>query len=83
MDAFFNADQQHSLESLFREMMQTAKEDDSPLVYTVKQAADKLQISKSKTYELARQKKIPSVKIDGRVMIPRQRLEDWLNEQAE
>lgn len=82
MEPVFSPDQHHELKCLIRRSLQGLKED-SPLVYTVEQASEKLQMSKSKVYELARRKDLPAVKIGGRVMFPRQRLEDWLNEQAE
>ncbi|GGA56763.1 hypothetical protein GCM10007416_32470 [Kroppenstedtia guangzhouensis] len=82
MDAFFNTQDQSPEYQFLSKIIQLVKNDE-PLVYTVKQAADKLQMSKSKVYELARQKDFPSVKIGGRVMIPRQKLEEWINQQAE
>lgn len=84
MEPIFSSDQHHELKGLVERILQKINlEEDPPLVYTVKQAADKLQMSKSKVYELARQKDFPSVKIGGRVMIPRQKLEEWINQQAE
>lgn len=78
----FFTDEQRKLNCFFEKMIRLSEQDE-PLVYTVEQTAAKLQVSKSKAYELARCGEIPSVKIGGRVMIPRQRLEEWLNEQAD
>lgn len=82
MNAFFNTQEQSSEDRFFEKLLHLARRDE-PLVYTIEQTAAKLQISKSKTYELARQEDFPSVKIGGRVMIPRLKLEEWINQQAE
>jgi excisionase family DNA binding protein len=54
-----------------------------PLVYTVAEAAKQLKLSKSKVYELASQRQIPTVKIGGRVLIPRKQLIEWIDRQLE
>lgn len=82
MNPNFLGHQHHELNVFIREILRFAKEE-QPLTYTVAQAAEKLQISKSKMYELAQREGFPSVKIDGRVMIPRKKLEEWLSEQAD
>lgn len=50
------------------------------LVYSVKEVAVLLGISKSFAYQLVKEKKIPVVELDGRKIIPKQALNDWLQE---
>ena len=47
-------------------------------VLTIAQMAEKLQISKSTAYKLARTKGFPISKIGKRVLIPYQKLIEWL-----
>lgn len=47
---------------------------------SVTEAAEELGISRSRTYELVRQKWIPSIKCGRRVLIPRQALQKRLDE---
>lgn len=48
------------------------------LVYTVPDMAEKLRISKSMAYALARAKDFPKIKIGRRILIPVKELEKWL-----
>jgi excisionase family DNA binding protein len=80
--AVFNGNQHFDMQCLIDELRRLAIKEE-PLVYTVEQTAAKLQISKSKAYELARRNDFPSVKIGGRVMVPRRKLEEWINNKAE
>lgn len=59
------------------------RNENEPLVYTVKEAAKVLKISPNKAYELARNDEIPNVKIGGRVMVPRKKLEEFINAEVE
>lgn len=45
------------------------------------QAAQLLQISRSRIYELIRENKVPHVRVGGSIRIPRRALEAWLEEQ--
>ena len=57
--------------------------DELPLTLKAREAAEVLRISKSKVYELARTKSFPAVRIGKRVVIPRDKLIQWMNDQAE
>ena len=57
--------------------------DELPLTLKAREAAEVLRISKSKVYELARTESFPAVRIGKRVVIPRDKLIQWMNDQAE
>ena len=57
--------------------------EDLPLTLKAREAAEGLRISKSKVYELARTESFPAVRIGKRVVIPRDKLIQWMNAQAE
>ena len=57
--------------------------EDLPLTLNAREAAEILRISKSKVYELARTESFPAVRIGKRVVIPRDKLIEWMNGQAE
>ena len=50
------------------------------LTITVEEAAAHLGISRNSVYEAVRRGEIPSVRIGGRIVIPRRRFLDWLGE---
>lgn len=54
-----------------------------PLTLKAREVAEVLRISKSKVYELARTESFPAVRIGKRVVIPRDKLIEWMNAQAE
>ena len=54
-----------------------------PLTLNAREAAGVLRISKSKVYDLARTESFPAVRIGKRVVIPRDKLIEWMNAQAE
>ena len=54
-----------------------------PLTLNAREAAAVLRISKSKVYELAQSESFPAVRIGKRVVIPRDKLIEWMNAQAE
>ena len=56
---------------------------DLPLTLNAREAAGVLRISKSKVYELAQSESFPAVRIGKRVVIPRDKLIEWMNAQAE
>lgn len=60
-------------------LQKNSRKQDEALVYTVQEAAEKLKISTNKAYELARTGQIPTIKIGGRVLVPRKRLEEMVN----
>jgi excisionase family DNA binding protein len=54
-----------------------------PLTLNAHEAAAALRISKSKVYELAQSESFPAIRIGKRVVIPRDKLIQWMNAQAE
>ena len=57
--------------------------DEMPMFLTVMDVANLLGISRASAYELVREDNFPKLKIvQGRTIIPRDRLLDWLNEQT-
>ncbi len=54
-----------------------------PMYLTVMDVADLLGISRASAYELVRKQNFPKLKIvAGRIIIPRDRLLEWLDEQT-
>ena len=51
--------------------------------FKAEEAAKVLRISKSKVYELAQSESFPVIRIGKRVVIPRDKLIQWMNDQAE
>ena len=57
--------------------------EEMPLFLTVMDVANLLGISRASAYELVRQENFPKLKIvQGRTIIPRDRLLEWLDEQT-
>ena len=57
--------------------------DEMPMFLTVMDVANLLGISRACAYELVREDNFPKLKIvQGRTIIPRDRLLEWLNEQT-
>ena len=56
--------------------------EDLPLTLNAREAAEVLRISKSKVYELAQSESFPAIRIGKRVVITRDKLIEWLNNQA-
>ena len=54
-----------------------------PLTLNAREAAEVLRISKSIVYELAQSESFPAIRIGKRVVIPRDKLIQWMNAQAE
>ena len=54
-----------------------------PLTLNAREAAEVLRISKTKVYELAQSESFPAIRIGKRVVIPRDKLIQWMNRQAE
>ena len=57
--------------------------EDLPLALNAREVAEVLRISKSKVYELARTESFPAIRIGNRVVIPRDKLMEWMNTQVE
>ena len=57
--------------------------DEMPMFLTVMDVANLLGISRASAYELVREDNFPTLKIvQGRTIIPRDRLLEWLDEQT-
>ena len=54
--------------------------DELPLMLSVSQVADVLGIGRTNAYELAKEKDLPSLKIGSRIVIPRDKLIQWIEE---
>lgn len=54
-----------------------------PLTLKAHEVAAVLRISKSKVYELAQSESFPAIRIGKRVVVPRDKLVEWINAQAE
>ena len=53
-----------------------------PVILTAREASCVLGISLSRTYELTRSKGFPVIKIGKRVLIPRDKLIEWIDQAA-
>lgn len=47
-------------------------------VLTVKEAAEILRISSSKTYQMIRENRLPHIKMGQRYVVPKKRLMEWV-----
>ena len=57
--------------------------DEMPMFLTVMDVANLLGISRARAYELVREDNFPKLKlVQGRTIIPRDRLLEWLDEQT-
>jgi len=57
-------------------------EENEKLVFTVNETRRKLRISRGLTYEAIRRGEIPSIRIGGRILVPRKALEDMIVSRA-
>ena len=57
--------------------------DELPLMLTVEEVAGVLGIGIAHAYEVARRRGFPTIKIGSRIIVPRDRLIQWLEEQAD
>ena len=53
------------------------------MVYTVKEMAQLLGISKSYAYELVKERKVPVLDLGKRKVIPKDRLDEWIRENTQ
>lgn len=60
--------------------MQTPE--DFPICLKVEDVANILRVSRAKAYEMTRRKDFPAIRDGSRIIIPRDRFFDWLNETA-
>lgn len=56
---------------------------DLPLTLTVPEVGEVLAISRAKAYDLARSEDFPSMRIGTRILVPRDKLIRWIDEQTE
>lgn len=56
---------------------------DLPLTLTVPEVGEALGISRAKAYDLARSEGFPSMRIGTRILVPRDKLIRWIDEQTE
>ena len=56
--------------------------DDLPLMLSVAQVSEVLGIGRTNAYELVKEKDFPSLKIGSRIVIPRDKLIQWIEEKV-
>ena len=56
---------------------------DLPLTLTVPEVGEVLGISRAAAYQLVRSRGFPSLKIGTRILVPKDKLIAWINEQVE
>lgn len=56
---------------------------DLPLTLTVPEVGEALGISRAKAYDLVRSEGFPSMRIGTRILVPRDKLIRWIDEQTE
>lgn len=57
--------------------------DDLPLMLSVQELSAVLGVSRTSAYELTKEKGFPSVKVRGRIVIPKEQFIKWIAAQAE
>ena len=57
--------------------------EDLPLTLTAPEVGEVLGISRASAYELVRSKGFPSMRIGTRILVPKDKLIAWINEQVE
>ena len=57
--------------------------EDLPLTLTAPEVGEVLGISRASAYELVRSKGFPSMRIGTRILVPKDKLIAWINEQTE
>ena len=57
--------------------------EDLPLTLTAPEVGEVLGISRASAYELVRSKGFPSIRIGTRIIVPKDKLIAWINEQVE
>ena len=54
--------------------------DELPIMLSVPQLASVLRISRSGAYALVRSEGFPALKIGSRIVVPKDKLQNWINE---
>lgn len=57
--------------------------EDLPLMLSVPEMAAALGISRAGAYELARSESFPALRIGTRIVIPKDKLQEWVDKQTE
>ena len=57
--------------------------EDLPLMLSVPEMAAALGISRAGAYELARSEGLPALRIGTRIVIPKDKLQEWVDKQTE
>ena len=57
--------------------------EDLPLMLSVPEMAAALGISRAGAYELARSEGFPALRIGNRIVIPKDKLQEWVDKQTE
>lgn len=57
--------------------------DDLPLTLTAQEVGETLGISRAAAYELVRSKGFPHMRIGTRILVPKDKFIQWINEQTE
>ena len=57
--------------------------DDLPLTLTAQEVGEAMGISRAAAYELVRSKGFPRMKIGTRILVPKDKFIQWINEQTE
>ena len=57
--------------------------EDLPLMHSVPETAAALGISRAGAYELARSEGFPVLRIGNRIVIPKDKLQEWVDKQTE
>ena len=57
--------------------------EDLPLMLTAPEVGEALGISRASAYELVHSKGFPSIRIGTRIIVPKDKLIAWINEQVE
>ena len=57
--------------------------EDLPLTLTAPEVGEVLGISRASAYELVRSRGFPSIRIGTRIIVPKDKLIAWINEQVE
>ena len=57
--------------------------EDLPLMFSVPEMAAALGISRAGAYELARSEGFPALRIGTRIVIPKDKLQEWVDKQTE
>ena len=57
--------------------------EDLPLMLSVPEVATALGISRAGAYELARSEGFPALRIGTRIVIPKDKLQEWVDKQTE